>query len=330
MWALSEAALGGVLHTLKIPLTGLFIGSAAVIFISLIGYYSGSKKEIFKSMMIVIFVKAAVSPFTPPMAYLAVFLQGVIGSALFYSKRAYRAAAVLFGVIVLLLSAFQKIFFFTLIYGNNLWRSIDEFGSFITEKLPVIGMVSSMSVWIIGIYAAVHLCAGLTAGLIAAGLPSRIGKTGMAPELPERPKEETVIRQAPVSPKRKIWVTRFSGILIAGLAFSIVVFTYIFPHFSESVAVNAVIMIVRSILVMGIWFFVLSPYLTTLFKRYSGKGGNRYSGEIRSVMEDLPRYRTIVSHCWTISKGKFLPFRLKEFIVNTFALILRDGEGRAG
>ena len=31
LWALTEAALGGVLHALKIPLTGLFINSSAVL-----------------------------------------------------------------------------------------------------------------------------------------------------------------------------------------------------------------------------------------------------------------------------------------------------------
>ncbi len=39
LWAFSESALGGMLHALRIPLTGLFVGGSAVIFISLIAHY---------------------------------------------------------------------------------------------------------------------------------------------------------------------------------------------------------------------------------------------------------------------------------------------------
>ena len=45
MWALSEAALGGLLHALKVPFTGLFVGGVSVIFISLIGYFSDRVKK---------------------------------------------------------------------------------------------------------------------------------------------------------------------------------------------------------------------------------------------------------------------------------------------
>ena len=40
IWALSEATLGGVLHALKIPLTGIFINGTAVIIIVLIAFFA--------------------------------------------------------------------------------------------------------------------------------------------------------------------------------------------------------------------------------------------------------------------------------------------------
>ena len=51
LWAFSEAAFGGILFALKIPFTGLFIGSLSVIFISLISYYSSQKEAVFKSFL---------------------------------------------------------------------------------------------------------------------------------------------------------------------------------------------------------------------------------------------------------------------------------------
>ncbi|MCK5088079.1 MAG: hypothetical protein KAQ90_11190, partial [Melioribacteraceae bacterium] len=62
LWAFSEAALGGILHALKIPLTGLFVGGAAVIFISLIAYYSEKKHAILRATLLVVIVKFVVAP----------------------------------------------------------------------------------------------------------------------------------------------------------------------------------------------------------------------------------------------------------------------------
>jgi hypothetical protein len=65
LWAFSEAALGGVLHALRIPFTGLFIGGAAVIFLSLIAHFSSRKTAIIQSTLVVILIKGIVSPYTP-------------------------------------------------------------------------------------------------------------------------------------------------------------------------------------------------------------------------------------------------------------------------
>jgi len=62
LWGFSEAAFGGILHALTIPLRGLFISSAAVLFISLIALFSKNSKEILKATLIVVLIKAVVSP----------------------------------------------------------------------------------------------------------------------------------------------------------------------------------------------------------------------------------------------------------------------------
>jgi len=65
LWAFSESAFGGILHALTIPLRGIFINSASVLFICLIALFSKSSKEILKSTLIVILIKAFVSAYTP-------------------------------------------------------------------------------------------------------------------------------------------------------------------------------------------------------------------------------------------------------------------------
>ena len=45
MWALTEAALGGVLHAFQIPFTGLFVNSGAVLFMVLIASATEKKEQ---------------------------------------------------------------------------------------------------------------------------------------------------------------------------------------------------------------------------------------------------------------------------------------------
>src|SRR6202008_2387238 len=72
LWAFTESGLGGLLHALQIPFTGLVVGGMAVIIISFIAEISGNNyKQILKSALIVLIVKAMVSPYTPFPAYIA-------------------------------------------------------------------------------------------------------------------------------------------------------------------------------------------------------------------------------------------------------------------
>ena len=121
--------MGGILHALKIPFTGLFVGGSAVIFISLIAYFSDSRKVIIESTIKVILVKFVVSPYSPINAYLAVMLQCFLGYILFF-RGFNKISPIILGFFSLLFSAFQKIIILTLVFGMTLWESIDIFFHF--------------------------------------------------------------------------------------------------------------------------------------------------------------------------------------------------------
>ena len=136
MWALTEAALGGVLHAFKIPLTGLFVNSGAVLFMVLIASSTDKKGTILRATLIVMIVKGMVSPHTPITAYIAVGFQGIMGELLLRSKKYLLLLSILLGSITLLQSALQKVVILTIVYGNSLWQSIDVFVNFILEQIP--------------------------------------------------------------------------------------------------------------------------------------------------------------------------------------------------
>jgi hypothetical protein len=77
LWVLCEAFLGGIIHGLKLPISGLVVGSGAIICICLIAYNVQVKGAIIKATIIVAIFKMMLSPHSPPTAYVAVFVPGV-------------------------------------------------------------------------------------------------------------------------------------------------------------------------------------------------------------------------------------------------------------
>ena len=56
IWAVSESGLGGLLHAIKLPFSGLFLGSLAVLIITYLAYISQNKfNTILKATLLVVF-----------------------------------------------------------------------------------------------------------------------------------------------------------------------------------------------------------------------------------------------------------------------------------
>src|SRR5688572_15893302 len=173
LWVLCEALLGGIIHAMRIPVSGLFVGSCAVICICLIAYYVPARGAILKATVIVAIFKMMLSPQAPPLAYLAVFFQGAVGELLFFNRRFYKLSCVLLGIIALLESGLQRIIVLTIVYGNDLWIAINEFINGITQQRQL----TNYSFLIAAGYVLLHVVAGLLVGWWAAILPQQIKRT---------------------------------------------------------------------------------------------------------------------------------------------------------
>ncbi|HEM49313.1 MAG TPA: hypothetical protein ENO27_03785, partial [Caldithrix sp.] len=237
IWALSEAALGGVLHALRIPFTGLFIGSSAVLFITLISYLDNKRGAILKATLLVMTVKAIVSPHSPINAYLAVAFQGIIGELLFMLIRSKRIAAFLLGFFSLLESSLQKILVITIVFGQNVWEAIDVFSEYVlsqflfrTDSAEII----SISIILISIYISIHLSAGIIIGIWAPRLAVNVKIRVQGMQMIELPELKPLkIVQPKLRKGRKIW-KKFSTVSILMLAIAIFILSYFFPVFEKS------------------------------------------------------------------------------------------------
>ena len=118
LWGLSEAFLGGILHALKMPLTGLLVGGASLILIVLLGQ-AGRRGTVLRGLLVVLSIKALLSPQSPPTAYLAVAFQGVLGELLAGGRALPRLRGAVLGAVTMLESAGQQLFVLWLLYQKS-------------------------------------------------------------------------------------------------------------------------------------------------------------------------------------------------------------------
>ena len=122
LWALNESGLGGFMHVVSSPFTGVLVGGIAILLVSLIAYYSENKwKSILKALLIVLIIKLVMSPHSPPTAYFSVTFQAVFGAFLLANFSWKGLTLMVLGMVTFLQSALQKLITLTVIYGENLW-----------------------------------------------------------------------------------------------------------------------------------------------------------------------------------------------------------------
>jgi len=325
LWAFSEAALGGILHAFKIPMRGIFIGGSAAILITLIAYFADRKGTVLKSTLLVILIKGIVSPHTPLTAYFAVFLQGVIGEALFFRKRFFKISAILMGILTLLFSSMQKIFILTLVFGNTLWESIDQFAGFVINKFIAQESVVDFrfSYFLVGLYLGLHVFVGILVGLFAGKLPFWIGDVIQDNKLDitsfNNTKTEVTKKK---KGKHKRWWQRASGITFISFVVIMVLLSYLYPELGSNKAAEILIMVLRALLIMIIWYSLLGPLALKYLRKYLKKKENLYTTEINKIVDSFPHLRSLVSYCWKISSSEKGYRKIKSFLIYLVSFLL--------
>lgn len=292
LWVLSEAMLGGVIHGLKIPVSGLVVGSAAVLCICLIAWYAPAGGAILKATVIVAVFKMMLSPQAPPTAYIAVFFQGLLGELLLSNKKYFRLSCLLFAVLALLESGLQRIAVLTIIYGNDLWKVINDFINGLTKQK----MTANYSLLIGGGYVLLHVTAGIITGCWASLLPGLISKWSQQKiySLPVPGTTESIVTMA--VKKKKRWK---KGIFIAWFVLLVV---YIQSYYKTGTpllpAHISLKILVRSFLIVLGWYFIIGPFVKKILQRWLQQKQTRVQAEINQVLELLPATQQLVLQSW--------------------------------
>lgn len=323
LWAFSESAFGGILHALSIPFRGLFINAAAVLFISLIALFSKSSKDILKSTLIVILIKAVVSPYTPLAAYLAVSIQGILGYLFFLQIKYFRTSALLLGTITVLFSGLQKIILLTILFGNTLWKSINIFIKQVSKEIFSIDNPDiNYGYLLVSIYLFIHLAAGIFIGIYAGFLPIKIIRYSKNVPVIILENLEDTIPQKDKKRKKKIWLLRPTGIFVLIVSAGVIIFSYLSPTVNDNAAVEIMIMIIRSIVLTIIWFVIIAPAVKKIFQKYLSKRKSNYTKELDEIINMFPQFNKIVAYCWIKSSDKKGFKRIHYFLSTSFYYLL--------
>lgn len=321
IWALAESGLGGYMHAMKIPFTGIFVGGAAVLVLSLIAYSSKSPfKDIMKALAIVLCIKFVVSPQSPFPAYLAVAFQGLI-AALIFSLPFPRALSIFtFMLLSMWESALQKFILTTLFYGQQIWESLDKMAMMAGKELGLESISSDFTAKVILIYLGIYSIWALLLSYWGYVLPfkienqkHKITKEASTLRIIESQKIRSGSKKA-----RKPWI----GILIV-LVF--LIGSFFLSYSKEQALEKAILSVSRTLLVLFLYLFALPPLLRWLMNKWGSK--LMKSSSFHQTMEELPYLRSLLPKAWTLSAtAKFRFQRPLAFILNLLVLSLYTHE----
>ena len=293
LWAICEAFAGGLMHGANIPLTGLVVSSMAVTCIILIAYHCPKQFSIIRATMIVCIAKLALSPHSPPTAYIAVLFQGLAGQLLLSGKSQFTYRAALLGILALVESAIQRILVLLIVFGTEFWKAVNQY----IQKLTGEREYSDYSLKLAVGYIILHAIVGLLAGLAASGIAKRsIHWKTAHPEWILPPIPPVTL---PASKKKKgpgTWK------LILMLIWIILLAAWLWPLDGFLPKTEAFGILLRSVLIVSGWWLFISPWLMSLFKNRMKKAETSYQSDLTIVMKMIPSTQHVFARCWEKAK----------------------------
>ena len=300
LWALVESGLGGFMHALHLPFTGIVLGGFSVLIISLLAQaeekpFSG----ILRAMLIVIAVKASVNPASPPTAYLAVAFQGISGAFLLTLRPRNAVLSFLFAVIAMLESALQKLLVLTILFGTEWGKAVEDYLQ-ATAKLLHLTPQTNFTYILIGVYLALFAVWGIVLGLWIHRLPAQLAvRANLYKEI--KPEVVILAENKGKKPKRSLYfILIISVLLFWGF--------YLTP---QNTLMNALFPLFRTLLILSLWIFVLLPIWKKIIQRWlaSRKDQNPEIAKTLVQMQMLtpylkPLYRHASQHFRGIQKWK--------------------------
>jgi len=297
-----------VLHAFKSPFTGLFVGSIAMILITLICYYSEKPwATITKSLLVVLVIKMLVSPHSMISAYIAVSFQAILGGLLYAAFGVNYVTTTILTTLGLVESACQKIISLTILYGKSIWEAIDSLGNWIAKNLNHLLPFKTSEMLILS-YITFYTLVGLILGYFIFRLIRKIKTIDSITSF------QVIIEKGTFNQKKKKRkrLLRFLTMVFI-LAILIIGILYFFGEQNSSFG-NAAYILGRTIIILFIWYVLLAPILLKYVKKYLENKKIGISKDVDQAFDLLPYMQSIVSRSWKETEGLSFYKKIKQFV----------------
>lgn len=315
IWAFIEVTLGGLLHAVRIPLTGILVGGSAVMILSVLALQTRANwKVLFKSTLLVLLVKAGASPHSPPPAYIAVAFQGLAAAICFSLIRNFRVAVLLFAVIAMLESAIQKFLLMTIFYGSALWDAFDLFTESIAKSVGIdLGTDYSYATNFITLYICIYAIWGLFLGVWLGKIQSRIPKRINQWDSYTETSENTIVTERTFS--RRKWKPVFWLVYLGLVVGMVIIFLLLGDGTDEIVYV-----VVRSVLAVLLVFGIINPLFRFWLVKKTKKSSNRLL--LQQITDELEELRSDYKKALMVTQKPY--WRLDRYLIAVEILIAKE------
>lgn len=316
VWAFAESGLGGVMHALKLPFTGIWVGGTAVAVLIVMSAVARGRyghdplpfrkrvRLLLQATALVMAVKLAASPHSPPTAYLAVGFQGLLAAGLLTWLRPFRLAAVFFAVGAMLESALQKLLVMTLIYGSAWFDALQAMTALAAKQLAWSGLDGK---GVLAIYLVMYTVWGLILGFWASGWSDRdrevyrdLAQTWSAHLPSSTPRNPQQI-------KRNKWLVLLSGLAIILVSLAAAGFQ----------ADELFLIALRGFAATALLLLAAGP-VRRLLTRWLSR--NNDSAAVSTLVADLDMQRLKFKFCWQKARSETWalrrPFRAVEYFIH--------------
>lgn len=278
LWALTEVSLGGLLHAMRIPLTGLLVGTSALACLYLIARSSKSRTTLLKSLLIVAAIKLAATPHASPFAYLAMFVQTLCMIPLVGRSGQNRVLVVAMFALASIYSPLQKIATLYITFGSDgILSVLDAVVSWLNPPISAQGfVVVPIMAWF-----GVHLLVGM---LVAVRLHGWIGAPAKDGALHKEwlQSGSTSDWSAP-KPKATDIGHLITFFAVLGLA---VLYAY------SNRLPDWVHLAWRPLLIIIVWQLAIKPIAQKLYSALIQRSSN--PGSVNMVLSEIPRMWSIL------------------------------------
>jgi hypothetical protein len=322
LWAFSEAFLGGILHGFKIPFAGLALSLIAAICMSLLALHDNKRGIILKATLVVIAIKFILSPHTPPMAYVAVLIEGLAGELFFIQRKFIRTASFFLTLFCLMYSALQKLVVLTIVLGEDFWKALDTFLNGITKTF--VKQPQQYSLYLVLFYLGCYLLAGVFGGILNSKIIAKVQSGNQPPVIDAVSKKYPggipLVREIEFheQKRKKIkWQYFIAAILLLLLVLS-------YTPLLAKTGLNGKVMeiVLRGALIVCVWTFLLSPLIIRWVSKWVETYKLKSGSSLQEVLSLLPDIKRLVQVSWEMAVAKNKLRRVTDFISNTMLLIV--------